>query len=61
MNYNEYVQYEKDVMFLAFPNRDRKEGGEQKKLLSAVLREKILEEETRERIYSSSSASDSEA
>lgn len=57
---NEYIQYEKDVMFLTFPNRERKEAVDEKKPLSAILREKILEEETQEMVYSSSSCSESD-
>lgn len=60
LNCNEYIQYENDVMFLTFPNRERKEAGDQKKPLSAILREKILEEETQEMVYSSSSCSESD-
>lgn len=60
LNCNEYIQYEKDVLFLSFPNRERKEAGDERKPLSAVFREKILEEESRERVYSSSSCTESE-
>eukprot|EP00092_Neocalanus_flemingeri_P024730 GFUD01026819.1.p1 GENE.GFUD01026819.1~~GFUD01026819.1.p1 ORF type:complete len:382 (-),score=108.29 GFUD01026819.1:334-1479(-) len=61
LNCNDYKQYDKDVLFLSFPNRERQESGEQRKLLSAVFRERILEEETRERVYSSSSPEEEEA
>jgi hypothetical protein len=58
---NDYIQYQKDVLFMPFPNRERKEAGEQRKPLSAIFREKILEEELKqEAVYSSSSCSESD-
>jgi len=61
MQCNDYIQYQKDVLFMDFPNRERMEDGDEKKPLSAILREKILEEELRqEAVYSSSSCSESD-
>jgi len=52
---NDYIQYQKDVLFMDFLNRERE------KPLSAFFREKILEEELRqEAVYSSSSCSESD-
>merc|ERR1712013_190482 len=58
---NDYIKYQKDVLFISFPNTERMEDGDQKKPLSAIFRERILQEELRqEAVYSSSSCSDSD-
>jgi len=58
---NEYIQYQKDVIFMSFSNTGRKGEENQRKPLSAIFREKILEEELRqEAVYSSSSCSESD-
>jgi len=59
MNPSEFKQFEKNVMFLPFPNRKEP----LKEPLSAVLRKRILEfeAECKERVYSSSSGAESEA
>lgn len=58
---NDYIKYQKDVLFISFPNTERMEDGDQKKPLSAIFRERILQEELRqEAVYSSSSCSDEE-
>jgi len=52
---NNTIRYEKDLLFLEFPNREP-QNEKHRKLLSAIIREKILEEEEKEhRAYSSSS------
>jgi len=59
LNCNEYVQFSSALLLHTFQNGARSGQG-QRKPLSEVLREKILEEETKERVYSSSSCSDTE-
>jgi len=46
------------ISFIPFSNKEQTQIGEQRKTLSAVIREKVIQEEAR--IYSSSSASESE-
>ena len=55
MNPSDFKQFEKSVLFLQFRNTTES--------LSAVLGKKILEveDESREKVYSSSSGADSEA
>jgi len=54
---NDYIDYEKDMVFLPFPNRER--IGEERTTLSEIIREKIREEE-QDNVYSSTSATDTE-